>query len=115
MIRERNKIVQQNMKEFEAKLFPAGNNIFSPDEFKILYLMFMMKNWNQGIYRDFISADNVIDILCITGDLEEFPEVFKARRVFAILWGTHLRILFEYEGKLLHKTIIRHNLGSKRI
>ena len=114
IIKERSKIVQQNMKKFEERIFPTGNNIFSSDDFKVLYLMFMMKNLSQGPYRDFISTYSVIDILCICDKYEKISEIFESGCILAILDKTRLNIRFFYKDryKISHKISLEHQLGS---
>ena len=102
------------MKKFEERIFPTGNNIFSSDDFKVLYLMFMMKNLSQGPYRDFISTYSVIDILCICDKYEKISEIFESGCILAILDKTRLNIRFFYKDryKISHKISLEHQLGS---
>ena len=102
------------MKKFKERILPIGNK-FSSDDFRVLYLIFMLKSWNQGIYRDFISVFNIIDILCISDNYEKIPEVFKASRVFTILHGTRFDIDFSYKGKIIHTISLEHQLCYRRI
>ena len=113
-IKERSKITQQNMQKFKEIIFPTGNDMLSSDDFKVLYLMYMMRNLSRSPYPNLMPTYNIIDILCVCDNYEKISEIFESGSIYAILDKTRLDIHFYYKEryKVFHTISIEHKLGS---
>lgn len=104
-IKSRTNRTQYDMRMFETRLFPTGQNICSPEEFKALYLAFRFRSLYRCIScYGYISKYSIIDLLNFA-DLE-IPETFESDHVKVFYSQQKLSIIFYYKYKLVCRILL---------